>query len=738
MNLKTSMRSKSVKLDKIAGVVILLQLSLSLGTAQTTVLFQPASLTAGPFPSNVLSVSDQGQKTGLRINLPSSSENCDPASSPSVCSNVTLLNQLDGFSVNPRVMVCFSAAVDTTTLRDNISIVPVYGDAGHANPGPAVKLNQLIFDPASNCAFAKPNQVLNQQSRYLLIVMNSLKDNSGTQVKADAAFENCLKSTDPYCQQLQGALDHMPPSLVYRANIVAASLFTTMSATTWLEQARQFVISNQPPVVLPAGTPTSFQLSKVKSISWLPAQSGLPPQDIPVSALSGVGQITFGFFLSPNFLDPLNGIIPNTPTQTAVTSPIPIPGVPAGTPAGYVPVSFHVFLPAGAPPPGGFPLVIYGHGLGDDQFGAPTFMASTLAKNGFATLAIEITGHGYGAASTVQLTDTNNTIHTVLTPGRGILLPGSEYIGMTDGCIVPGPIAVRDCGRQTAVDLFALIATLHETHGLGLPLSSKILYYVGQSLGSTYGTLLHAVEPSVAAAVFNGDGGTSVDTARLSISGRPLGISYLATLGLLNVPPAAPEAYFHDQFNDNYVFRDNPPVVNNVPGAMPEQAAFEAAEWLGMVGDPLSFAGHLKTAPLAGVPPKPTLFQFGFGDLEVPNSGESRVVLAADARSSSWFFRLDLAALKYGHTELLGVEMPGVPFPILPHRILSNPTIFDVPAETSIALAEQQQTAAFFASGGQSNPDANLFVTAPFSPSQNLFQLSGPLPEQLNFLQVAP
>jgi hypothetical protein len=709
-----------------------------LAGAEVVVRFEPTSLSVGPFPNDTLSVKDNKQRTGIRVDLPSMESTCSDVVAASVCSNTDLLNQLDGFSVNPRIMVCFSAAVDPATLKNNISIMPVYGQPGHPSPGSAVKINQIIFDPASNCAFAKPDQVLNQQSRYLLLVMDSLKDSKGAKVKAADGFKNCLKSSETYCQELSDALSHLPPSLVYQADIAGASLFTTMSATTWLEQARLFVSATEPPVVLPAGLPFSFQIAKLKTIRWFPAQSGLSAQDIPVSVLSNVGQIAFGLYLSPNFLNPTDGTIPNVPTKTPITSPITVPGVPVGITPGFVPISFHVFLPTGIPPPGGFPVVIYGHGLGDSQFGAPTFMASTLAKNGFATLAIEITGHGYGAGSTVQLTDTGNTVHTVLTPGRGILLPGSETIGATDGCIVPGAIAVRDCSRQTAVDLMAFIATLHKTHGLGLPLNSNTLYYVGQSLGSTYGTLLNAVEPSIAAAVLNVDGGTSVDVARLSISGRPLGTGYLAPFGLLNVPPAQPEAYFHDPFNDNYVFRDSPPVVNNVPGAMATQAAFEAADWLGMVGDPLSFAGHLKASPLVGVPPKPVLFQFGFGDLEVPNPTESSIVRAAHAESSTWFFRFDLATLAFGHPELLGVEMPGVPFPILPHRILSNPTIFNFPAETSIALAEQQQVAAFFLSGGRSNPDANHFLTAPFSPSQQLFYIPATLPNALNFLQVQP
>jgi hypothetical protein len=203
---------------------------------------------------------------------------------------------------------------------------------------------------------------------------------------------------------------------------------------------------------------------------------------------------------------------------------------------------------------------------------------------------------------------------------------------------------------------------------------------------------------------------------------------------LSNVPPAPQEDYFHDSFNDSYPFRGQ--ITNPVYGAIRIQAAFEAAEWLGMLGDPLSFAPHLKTSPLNGVPAKSTLFQFGVGDLEVPNPTESAVVRAADAQSSSWLFRFDEAALADGHPELLGITYPGVaPLPILPHRILSNPTIFSYPAETSIALAEQQQVAAFFASDGASNPNPNQFLTAPFSPASNLF-VPGVLTDQLNFIQI--
>ena len=698
--------------------LILSTFSLSVWGGQTTALYEPASLVVGPFPSNVTTEPDPAQITGLSINLPSSNDGCNISSSPGVCSNSALLNQLDGFSVNPRLMVCFSAAVDPATLHDGIRIVSLAG-------GLAISINQIIFDPSSNCAFAKPDQVLDQQSQYLLTVTDSVHDADGKKVKEDDRFKDCLKkSSAPYCQALNDALDKVVQQPASSNKVIAASLFTTMSATTWLEKARRFVDLTELPIVLPAGIPFSFKLSNLKTITWVPAHSGLPSQDIPLSALSGVDTIAFGLYLSPNFINPSDGTIAVTPANTPILGALPIPGLPTG----IVPVSFHVFLPAGPTPAGGFPVVIYGHGLGDNQFGAPTFIASTLAQNGFATLAIEITGHGYGAGSVVNLTDKLGIAHTVITPGRGIVLPGKTQIGPTDGCIaLPPAIAVRDCGRQTAVDLFALVATIHKTAGLGMQVNPNRLYYVGQSFGGTYGTLFQAVEPAIKAAVLNGAGGTSVDVARLSITGRPLAIEYLRSINpaLLNVPPPP-----NGNFNDNYVFRDTSPVENHVPGAMAIQAAFEAADWLGMLGDPLSYAPHLTQSPLAGVPPKSTLFQFGFGDLEVPNPTESAVIRAADAQSSAWFLRFDNAAVI--EPDLKGVGLKEVGFPILPHRALSNPNIFDYPHETPLALAEQQQVAAYFASDGTTNPDPNPFLTAPFA-GQLLFEIPKTLPEQLNF-----
>jgi Bacterial Ig-like domain len=746
---KTGIHSDSLGayLRQLQGVMKIILLITAINTCvfgQTIALFQPSSPAVGPFPADALTTVNTGQKTGRQINFPTP-DGCAASPDLTVCQNTILLNQLDGFSIDARTNVCFSAAIDPGTLRPGIWYVAL--DSVQF----PVSINQVLYDPANRCAYFKPDRVLDQQSRYLLVVSNGVRDANGHAIQADPSFKACIAGakTD-YCAGLDQALQ-TPEALLggaWRSRVVAASVFTTMSATTWLEQARRFVDLHQPPVVVPAGNASSFSMADLKSFAYLPEDRKSPQTqvDIPLNVLSSVDRVMFGFYLSPNFLSvsgPSAGSIPTTPTSEPIASPTPVPGVPQGIPAGYQPVSFHVFLPSESKLPGnghGFPVVIYGHGLGDNQFGAPTYMASTLAERGFATLALEITGHGFGPGGTVQLTSKDGRVSTVSSPGRGIAFSANGPIGPTDGCILPGPLAVRDCARQTAVDLFALVQTIRETNGMGVNLDPDRIYYVGQSFGSIYGTLTHVVEPGIRAAVLNGDGGPFSDDARLAISGRPLGTAYLGTNNpvLLNVPPAQPQMYFHDQFNDNYVYRDAPAVINDVPGALDIQQAFEAAEWLNVVGDPLSFAPHLKFQPLADMGPKRTMFQMGYGDLEVPNPMNSRVIQAANAVFSSWYFRFDRAVAS--HPELLGVTYAGVGFPILPHRILSNPTIFDpaLPAETAIALAEQKQVASYFGADGKSNPDPNQFLEGgPYSGVQ-LFDVPWQLPTHLNFLQIAP
>jgi len=721
---------------------------LPLWCGSTTALFQPSSPSVGPYPNNALTIPAANQKTGLQVNLPLPA-GCTLLSTSAQCTNTRLLNQLDGFSVNPRITVCFSGPVDVATLRQGIQILAADDEA------PRIGINQVIFDPAAMCAYAKPDQVLDQQTRYLLVVTSDVADADGEKLKADQNYSDCVKrANSDYCQALSRALDTLRgknsgdgksdsdegPSEVAGENgrsglghVISASLFTTLSATSWLEQAYSQVNSGAIPGAGTLYAPLStFALKDVKSITWMP-QTGVYginyDQTLPLDVLAGVDRIAFGLYLSPLYLNtsgPEAGAISTTPTS-----------LPIEPPSTVIPVSFHLFLPAASSAgTGKIPLIIYGHGLGDSQFGAATFAASTWAQKGFATLAIEITGHGFGPLSMTQITTNSGNI-VLPTPGRGIQFSPNAPIGPSDGCILPNAIGTRDCSRQTAVDLFALVAAIRTTQGLGLNLDPSRIYYTGQSFGSFYGTLFEAIEPNVPAGTLNGLGGTQVDVARLSPSARLLGAAYLAgfTPALLNVPPASSQAYFHDSFNDEYVYRGQA-IVDSVPGALAIQSAFEQADWLGMLGDPLSYAVHLKSKPLPGVPAKGILVQFGLGDLEVPNPTESAFVRAGRLQAAAWMLRTDLAAAI--DPRLLGLTQPGSPFPIYPHRFLSNPILFDPlspPLETAIGVAAQRQIADFFASGTINNP--NQYFIGSFA-GQTLFESPAILPDGLNFLQIQP
>ncbi|MEO7651222.1 MAG: hypothetical protein ABIZ80_12195, partial [Bryobacteraceae bacterium] len=94
-------------------------------------------------------MANPSQKTGRQVNLPLPN-NCGVQPTLSACSDTFLLNQLDGFSVNPRITVCFDGPVDSGTLRTGIRLQSLNRFE------PAIAINQIVYDPNTYCVFAKP------------------------------------------------------------------------------------------------------------------------------------------------------------------------------------------------------------------------------------------------------------------------------------------------------------------------------------------------------------------------------------------------------------------------------------------------------------------------------------------------------------------------------------------------------------------------------------------------------
>jgi len=679
--------------------------------AGVTVLFNPTSPEVGPFPTNFLTVSDPAQKTGLRVNLPV--PGCQ--AQPNDCAELALINQLDGFHLHPRLRVRFSGPVNPDTLRGGVYIgwLDKLTDeehglqpAGHLTP-----IDQVLYDPATNTGFAKPDEFLDQHRSYLLLVTNAVRDVRGDPVSADAGFLACASQQDVYyCGQLRQALGRFVAKLAPRS-IVAASLFTTQSATGWLEKARD-QIQNSSISLQPTGSKSVFALSELAKLAVRLERRVSPPQfeevELPLVLLIGVKQIAFGSFQSPNFLD-----------EQQVIATVPS-GAEVAFPRASKEIFFQVFLPATPAPATGYPVVIAGHGLNGNRFDSLA-VAASLAARGLATIAINAVGHGFGPNGKVVLTDRTGSVTELPFGGRAVDMNGDGVFDAAEGCLLlagPQPVGYRDCTRQTALDLMQLVRAIKtgmDLTGDGVPdLDSSRIYYGGASLGAIYGTIFTAVEPALEKAALNVGGGTVSDIARWSPSYRPLVVEMLAS----RTPPLLNRGR---DFDDDYVLRYRWAKIVSVPGALPIQEVFERLEWLAMPGDPIAYATHLWSSTLPGVPMKRVLFQFAKGDQTVPNPASTNLVRAANLREMTSYYRHDLA-------RAVAPQLPEDP-----HAFIATLTSF--PGLT-IALAAQRQIAEFLAGEGTSVPDVNDLIRPMFG--QNLFEVPDFLTEDLNFPVPGP
>jgi hypothetical protein len=287
----------------------------------------------------------------------------------------------------------------------------------------------------------------------------------------------------------------------------------------------------------------------------------------------------------------------------------------------------------------------------------------------------------------------------------------------------PLPVGVRDCFRQTAIDLLQLVRMIKGGVDLDgdrtVDLDPTRVYFSGISLGAMYGTLFTAVSPDVPAAVLIAGGGSFAEVRMGGGDNRARALTMLGSRSpsLLNLK---------NDFDPDYVLRYQPTHAITVPGALEIQEFFERIEWLSMPGDQMAYAPHLQSSTLPGVPIKRVLFQFGKGDRRAVNPTATALVLAANMRETTSFYRHDLARAIWPD---LTPEAHFYAFKLLPPAYgTTNP--FGQYVIASLAL---QQQAGFLASGGAAIPNVNIFSQLWFG--KNLFETPpARLPEDLNFL----
>jgi hypothetical protein len=612
------------------------------------------------FPSNAYTVRDHSQITGLRVHLPQ--PNC--STNPTDCDDVAVLNTLDGFNIQPRISIPFSGPIDVSTVSSS-TVFLIGGRGDHF-----VGINQIAWEPGTNTLHVESDEQLAQDTTYLLVVTRGIRDTSGRRVDALRFHPG---------DGLRGAiLNALGPF-----GVAGASVFTTQSINAISKKIRSQLHStpvsftlglNGERTVFPLATVTSVQIHRQVGTATFSDSS------LPIAALVGVGTLAFGSFASPDYERP-DKVIPAVGTRT---------GTPVAQSTNTL--GFTLFLPAGPAPARGWPTAIFGHGFTDSKNGAPVAVAGSLARAGIATIAINVVGHGGGAAGTYIVSRATGAQVTLSNGGRGIDQDGNGRIDSTEGVSAVGAQALignRDGLRQTTIDLMQLVKDLRagvDVDGDGTAdLSTSRIYYSGQSFGGIYGVQLLGLEPDIRAGVPNVAGGPIIEIARLSPSFRGL-VGFALFSRIPSLYPV-PNAGFND-FVENIPLRNLPPVLDVTANQSAIQTVIDNTEWAQQSANPAAYAPFIS---------RPVILQFALGDQTVPNPTTSAIIRAGNLRDRTTLFRNDLARAANPavsanpHTFLTNIVGPGAPY----------------------AFAAQNQIATFFASDGATTIDPDT-AAGPF------------------------
>ena len=735
----------------ISAVLISMSAALASGVHP---LFDLSTPSGCPFPSDLFTVVDRANNTKLRVNLPLP----DCLARSSDCRDLNVINSLDGFNVQPRLSIPFDGPIDLATITSEsvflISLGPKLPndddeedhdgnrgnrddsdeDHGGGNDGEragrVIGLNQIVWDPLTNTLHAESDALLDQHTRYALIVTNRLRDSSGRPVNVSETFRRFRHEVrGDYKQALLHAIHAARRVGLRESDLVTVSVFTTLSATATLEKIRDQVKQAVPAAadfnLGSGGTRTVFSLDGVGSITFRQQTGDNPARftSVPVGlslldtfSPGAVRQIAFGKYLSPDYEVHPGEFIPEIKTRT-------------GTPIvqGENAIYFTLFVPSGPKPAQGWPVVIFGHGGTGNKDNDPYSFAASLATQGIATIAINFVGRGFGPLGTLTVNLNNGGTLSFPSGGRGFDQNGNGTIAADEGAAATSPreiIGQRDSIRQSVVDLMQLVREIEvgmDMDGDGSrDLDSSRMYYFGWSFGGGLGVEFLAIEPNVGIGVFNVPGAAAgrIDLLRLRPAARASIGAALAsrTPSLINSPGLTSIGGISvgaPYFNENTPLRNKPAVINEVVGAIEIQQVFENAEWASESGDAAAYAPHLQRSPLPGAPVKAVMLQLAKGDQTGSNPRTSAIIRAGDLADLATFYRNDLAF----------AEDPTVPKD--PHTFLSLFTRAGIAGH--IARGGQMQVAIFLGSNGSDtvHPEPERFFEVPIVP---------PLPEDLNYI----
>jgi pimeloyl-ACP methyl ester carboxylesterase len=308
-----------------------------------------------------------------------------------------------------------------------------------------------------------PGFPLEPKTTYALVVTTKVKDAGGAAVGPDEPLWNVLhgKSTDATYTKLLAALDAQK---VPRESIAGATVFTTQPVQEELHVLRDWLESQPDPSL------EGLALTQTKTDFYVfeghYAAPNLQHGDVPYEQKGGDFQFAAD----------------GSPTVGQVEA-----------------MRVSLCVPKGAPPAGGFPVVLYSHGTGGNFESVIGDICADLAKLGIVSVGIDQVFHGPRANG-----------------ASGCLGQEIELCFFNPVNVVAG----RNNIRQAALDNVMLRkmltkakvpASLHP-EGLDVTFSAAKVGFFGHSQGGLTGAVYAAFEPHLAGAVLSGAGGYLTNT----------------------------------------------------------------------------------------------------------------------------------------------------------------------------------------------------------------------------------
>ena len=422
---------------------------------------------------------------------------------------------LDGFGLRPLVEFPVDGELDPTSIpaRTTTTDVAALVDVDPTSPERGrvlamdwrydVKRSVLAGSPASGV-------VLREGTRYAAFVTTALRDANGEPLRAGSFGK--LADLDRWRTTAQAIAE------LDAERIAGIAVFTTQHATAPLVAARDAMSTATPPTLAFDDPAVIFrgtaELDRVLGVATRAAEgprAGLERwgNDNPTGiAHEHVGVIATGTMTIARFRsDDTKTDLPDDETFRADSSVVAIEPIP---------VTF--ILPAAPPPAAGYPVIVYGHGLGAGRDQLLSF-AEPLTKAGFAIVGIDMAGHGSrfdptdrGANMAIQLEDFSGEPN--LRDGFGDITGLTTTFEFFEGFL--NVAAVRDTIRQSALDQSRLVQLLRSAPdlsalGANARLDTRRIAYLGESFGTVVGTVVAAIEPDVALYVLDVPGGGILD-----------------------------------------------------------------------------------------------------------------------------------------------------------------------------------------------------------------------------------